>query len=191
MIMRSTLFIVPAVLLSTACEPRGDVRSDDPNRPAVVQAPPIILPHDTATPDTMPAYRDRMAAALAELMPEYSFLAAMAVFGDRMAVAAMHAPDAVVQLGDSTFHGPVAVADARIAYFRRSSVKEMVRQSVALNAIDSTYRDSGVYLMVSHRPGASPVEQRGTYVTTWIRRPSDPKWVVRRDHLMPDVPKRR
>jgi acyl-CoA hydrolase len=191
MMIRSLLIAGSAVALTVSCRPAADATPDDPNRPAVVQGPPIILPSDTAKPDTMPAYRDRMSAALAELLPEYSFVTAMTVFGDRLALASQHTADAEVQFGDSTFRGSIVAADARISYFRRSSIKDMVRQSIALNAIDSVYRDSGVYLMVGQRQGGTPVEQRGTYVTTWIRRSADPKWVIRRDHLIPDVSKRR
>jgi hypothetical protein len=177
-------------VFATACSTAKDsaeLAKSDPNRPAVIQAPPIILPSDTAKPDTMPAYRAKMEAASSELLAEYSVMAAASVIGDRRTLGSALAPDAVVRLADTTFTGRDAIISGLMDFALRSSLRETLRQSRALNAIGTTYTDSGTYIMISRRGIAKPVEQRGTYVATWkLLEGSNIKWQLVRDELTPD-----
>jgi len=169
-----------------ACTKPEDARKTDPNLPAIVQAPPIILPSDTARPDTMPEYRDRMEAARPELMREYSVMAAAAVFGDRPMLSSIYSPAVTLRLGDSTHTGRAAATVAVINFFQRSGIVELIRQSDTLNAIDSVYTDSGNYLMVAKRPGAAESHERGRYVAKWRLMPRGPRWSLLSDELTPD-----
>lgn len=190
--MRNTIAICAVALLSAACSESknvADASKADPNTPAVIQAPPIILPSDTAKVDTMPAYRDRMSAALSEINPEYSLLTATAVLGDRRMLAATLAPDVTMRLADTTFTGRDAAVFGFTDFMLRNSVKDLLRQSRVLNAIGPTYTDSGQYLMVSQRGVGKPVEQRGTYVSVWTRsEKAERRWHLLRDELTPDPP---
>ncbi|MDA1080568.1 MAG: hypothetical protein O2973_02655 [Gemmatimonadetes bacterium] len=198
--MRSavTLGTLCVVAVITACTSREDAanaanaanaaRKVDPNLPAVVQGPPIIIPSDTARPDTMPDYRQRMSDAARELIPQYSVLGAAAVFGDRRMLVSIYSPGAMLRLGDSTFTGGVRAAAALVDLFRRSSVNEMVRQSRSTNAIDSVYTDSGAYLMASKRGGGETALERGTFVSKWRKLAKDPGWALEYDEITPDPP---
>lgn len=174
-----------------ACTNPDDARKTDPNLPAVVQAPPIILPSDTARPDTMPEYRERMEAAQRELIPQYAVIGAAGVFGDRRMLASIYAPSATLRLGDSTYSGGTPVVTALADFFRRSAITDMVRQSESTNAVDSVYTDSGSYLMVSKRPGTAESHERGRYVAKWRLLPRDPRWSLLSDELTPDPPAKR
>lgn len=183
----SHLFVASGFAL-VACSPGTDAAKTDPNRPAVVQAPPVVLPSDTAKPDTMPAYRERMEAAQRELATDYAMISATAILQDARTLAGEYAPDAVLKLGGSTYTGQAQVVNALIEFMRRSSVKDLQRRSYSLNAVDSVYTDSGVYAMLSQRTGGAPVEERGTYVSVWRLRSGTPRWELRRDEIMPAAP---
>jgi len=184
------LIVVSAVALA-ACSPGSDEAKTDPNRPAVVQAPPVVLPSDTMKPDTMPAYRERMAAVQRELASEYALISATAILGDLRTLATEYAQGAVLKLGDSTYTGRTQVADALTDFMRRASVKDMQRQSYVLTTVDSVYTDSGVYAVLAQRAGGKPAEERGTYVSVWRMLPGTRRWELRRDELTPAPPAKR
>lgn len=187
----STCLSIVCLVTLAACTNADDARKVDPNLPAVVHGPPIILPSDTARPDTMPEYRERMEAAQRELIPQYSVLGAAAVFGDRRMLASIYSPGATLRLSDSTYTGGTSVVTALADFFRRSAITDMVRQSNATNAVDSIYTDSGSYLLVSKRAGAAESLERGQYVAKWRLLPRDPRWLLLSDELTPDSPTKR
>jgi hypothetical protein len=125
-----------------------------------------------------------------ELAVEYSLIGATAVLGDRRMLALEYAADAVLKLNDSTYSGRLQVVNAWVEFMRRSSVKEMVRQSQNLDARDSVYTDVGVYGMLSQRVGGKPIEQRGTYRSVWHLRSGTPRWELQRDEIIPDSRRR-
>lgn len=190
--MRNVFATCAITLLATACgEPRAvaETSNTDPNKPAVIQVPPVILPSDTATPDTMPAYMEKIASAKSEIMPEYSLITAAAVLGDQRTLATQLAPDVVIKMAGVTLTGRDPAVAGLVEFARRNSLREILRQSHVLNAIGSTFTDSGAYLMVAQRGIAKPVEQRGTYVSVWRQGSgSEPKWQMVRDELTPDAP---
>ena len=177
--------------LVLACTSTEDARKVDPNLPAVVQAPPLVLPGDTMRTDTVPAYRERMAVAIGEIYREYGVLQAAAVLGDRRMLAAIYSTDATLRIGDSTYTGSVSLVNAMAGFFSRASVTDMTRQSRAINAVDSVYTDSGSYVMVSKRAGGRETSEQGTYVSKWRLRPTSPRWVLQHDELTPAAAKKR
>lgn len=186
--IRAAVVVVALVVVAlavAACTGSADAEKADPNRPAVVQVPPPILPSDTAQPDTMPEHLQRMADAKAELSPLYSMMAAMAIMGDRRTLSTDLAPDVVIRLGDSTYTGRVAATNALVAFMRRASISDMGRSSRVLSAVGSVYTDSGEYGMLSRREGGTPVEQRGNYVSVWTRYAMPQRWELQRDELIP------
>jgi hypothetical protein len=158
----------------------------DPSRPAVVKAPPVILPSDTAKPDTMASHMERMARLSRELAEPYALIAFGAVNGDRRLLSTIYAPDAVFVLGDSAHRGLASVVDAVIAVGRQTGLADWTRQSRVLTGhSDSTYVDSGFYVMRARRQGGPSRESRGTYVATWRHLGGPTPWVLLRDELKP------
>jgi hypothetical protein len=194
--MRKAIVISAVAVMATACaEPKAvaDASRADPNKPAVLQYPPVILPSDTAKPDTMPEYMEKIARAKSEILPEYSLITAASVMGDRRTLGAELADDVVIKMAGVTLSGRDSAVAGLVLFARRNSLREILRQSHSLNAIGTTYTDSGAYLMVAQRGVAKPVEQRGTYVTVWRRGSgTEPKWQMVSDELTPDpAPKKR
>ncbi len=190
--MRNVFALCAVALLGAGCSTPKDAAEAakaDPNKPAVIQAPPIILPSDTAKPDTMPAYRARMDEAVSDHRAEYSVMGAASALGDRRTLSSMFAADAVVRLGDTTFTGRDAIVTGLVDFALRTSLREAHRFSRTLNAIGTTYTDSGTYVLISRRGIAKPTEQRGTYVTVWNRTDGAAlRWQIMRDELTPDAP---
>lgn len=177
-----------AALAAAACGKAGSGSpANDPERPAVVKAPPIVLPSDTAHPDTMPAHRERMEELKHQINEWHGFAGSMAVFGDRKALVSFYAPDATVRIDGTTFSGAQQVANGIVDLARRSAMREFLRAPRTVNATDSVAVDSGVYGILSQRDGGPKREERGTYVTTW-KRTGDPQqpWVILHDVLTPD-----
>ncbi len=190
--MRNTIAICAIALLSAACsesKTAADASKADPNKPAVIQAPPVVLHSDTAKPDTMPAYRARMEAAAGDLRAEHSILITAAMLNDRRMVGSMLAPNAVVRLSDTTISGRDAVVNGLVDFALRTSLRDMQRYSRAIHAAGTTYTDSGAYVLTSQRGIAKPREERGTYVSVWDRGDgSEARWQLLRDELTPDPP---
>jgi len=187
-VMSRTRMSMVCLAAIAACTSQDDARKVDPNIPAVVQAPPIILPSDTAKPDTMPAYQARMKSARIELLPEYGFITAGAAFGDYGMLASIYSPDATLSVGDSTYVGGTRIAAALVDFFRRYSVSDLTRQPGTVNAVDSVYTDSGRYEIVSKRGIQPAVTERGGYVAKWRLLPRDPRWSLLSDEFTPDSP---
>lgn len=188
--MRNVFAICAVAVLSTACsesKTAADASKADPNKPAVIQVPPVVLTSDTAKPDTMPAHRARMEAAAGDLRAEYSIMITAAMMNDRRMVGSMVAPNAVVRLADTTLTGRDAIVNGLVDFTLRTSLRDMQRYSRAIHAAGTTYTDSGSYVLTSQRGIAKPREERGTYVSVWNRGDgSEARWQMLRDELTPD-----
>jgi hypothetical protein len=166
---------------------RSDAPASDPDRPAVVVGPRVVLPSDTAHPDTMPAYRERMEDLKRRVSEWHGFVGAMVVFGDRKVLLSYYAPSATVRIADTTLTGAQQIANGLVDLGRRTSIREFLRAPYRVHATDSVAVDSGTYGILMQREGGPRREERGTYVTTWHRtaNPQQP-WVILRDVLKPD-----
>ena len=162
----------------------------DPNAPAVVQLPPVILPSDTAKPDTTERVRQRLAEATSALGQNYAVLGTAIVFGDRRMIASQYAPDAVLRMPGATHTGSVAIANTLAALGPPKSLKEFKRTSQGTRIADSTVADSGDFVAISKRAGADSLVERGTYVTTWRIHPPPMTWVIKTDELRPRATRR-
>lgn len=186
-IARGLVALAAGTLAVAGCKARdSDSAAADPSRPAVVKAPPVVLPSDTAKPDTMPDHIQRMADLSRQLAEPYALIAFGAVNADRRLLTSFYGPEAVFALGDSTYKGMTAVVDALIDMGRRTGLADWSRQSWILTGHpDSIYVDSGAYVMQARRPGGTARESRGTYVATWRHLGGPTPWVLLRDELKP------
>jgi hypothetical protein len=174
--------------LANACTPKADQRSaaKDPNTPAVVQAPSVVLASDTAKKDTTPSAVVTMDGAKRVLASNFAVLGAAIAFGDRQMIGANFAPDAEVVTPDTTYKGLVAIANGLGRLGRANSLRDFQRRSVTMKIVDSTVIDSGVYVVLTKRPGADSVLERGRYATTWRIHPPPGEWLITHDRLYRD-----
>ncbi|HVZ49639.1 MAG TPA: hypothetical protein VG916_12720 [Gemmatimonadaceae bacterium] len=171
---------------------REDTRPADPARPAIVKAPPVVLPSDTAKPDTMEAHRLRMGALTPQILNTYTIVTGGMAFRNPRLLASVYAPNAELVLGDSTYRGSKAIADGLIAMGRRISVSDWGRQSRVLSSLpDSIYVDSGTYVLRGAGPGNSPREEFGNYVARWRHVGGPAPWVLLRDEIKPFPPSKK
>lgn len=181
---RSQRAVALLALVGVAAACGAEQAKNDPNRPAVVEAPPIVLPSDTAKVDSMPAFRERVAQLTAELAREYALLGAAMVLDDRRMIAAPYADGAILTIGDSSYTGKTAISFALADFARRNSLKDMTRTTRAIATVDSTVVDSGSYIVRGQRPGGALEQSTGRYIAVWLHH-ADNQWVLRRDSIMP------
>jgi hypothetical protein len=188
--MKWSALVCVGLLTLAACGGEKSGTAKNPDKPAVVVAPPIVLPSDTARPDTTAETQQKLDKAGRELNAEYALLGAAAVFGDLPTVATFYANDATLWLGDSTYVGKTRISTALATFMKRASVKEIVRRSVKMTVSDSVYADSGIYGMLSQRPGGNRVDERGTFVTEWVFGGSPKRWTIRKDDIRKPAPQK-
>lgn len=182
----SVFACIGLLVVGAACGPRGDLSQADPNRPAVVKAPALILPSDTMKPDTMTPHRERMELVSRELLGQYGLVAFSLVNADRRLLASIYDTSIVLAIGDSTWRGRLPVISALTQLARSISMKEFSRASHHVESIGDTYLDSGSYVIVAQRAGAKVAQQSGTYVSRWRLQPNaDVRWVLLEDRLSP------
>jgi hypothetical protein len=157
--------------------------ADAADAPAVVKLPPLVLPSDTTKPDTMQARAEKVQAARTVLAQNYALLGAAIVFGDRRTIASMYAPEAILATPDSTYRGPVGIANALAAIGPPKSLRDFRRTSLTFRLVDSTVVDSGTYVAVSARKGADSVVERGSYLARWRMHPPPMNWALTNDRL--------
>jgi hypothetical protein len=190
--IRRALALPMLCVLVAACGRKAQpAKASDPNAPAVVKLPLPVLASDTAKPDTMQSHLEKTNAALAELLTNYSVLGTAVVLGDRRMIGMQYAPDAVLVTPDSTYRGLVAVANALAELSSSRSLRAFRRRSLALKIVDSTVIDSGSYTLISKRPGADSLLERGVYIANWRMHPPPLVWVIKKEEMRPSAPKRK
>lgn len=179
--------VLPILCFSlAACDRKAEpAKAADPNAPAVVKLPLPILYPDTAKPDTMESHIERTNAAQSELLTNYAVLGTAVVLGDRRMIAMQYAPDAVLVTSESTYSGPVAIANALAALASSRSLRAFSRRSLDVRIIDSSVVDSGTYKLISKRRGADSILETGSYVAKWRIRPPPLVWMIKGEELRP------
>ena len=174
---------MPLVCLAiAACERQAPKpRAADPNAPAVVRVAPPVLPGDTAKPPKPPLVPDDVV--MRSLAVQYSLLGAAVVLGDRRLVAREYAPDATLVTPDTSLKGYEAIANRLVRLGSSRSLRDFRRASTKFAIVDSTVVDSGAYVMISKRPGADSVFEKGSYATVWRIHPAPMTWSIISDHL--------
>ena len=173
-------------LLALACTaPKSDKASSlkDPGAPAVIQAPPVILPADTTKRPSAGSPAVQLDAARQTIATNYAVLGAAIAFGDRRMIGTSYAPDAEVVTPGRQFKGLNAIVSGLASLGVGKSLKEFQRRSLITTIVDSTVVDSGTYVMLIKRVGADTAFERGRYATTWRIVPPPHDWVIVSDHL--------
>jgi hypothetical protein len=177
-----TLLIVPIALIACG-KPDARANAADPNAPAVVKAPPPILPADTAKKPPPPPLipDDEVRTKLGSL---YALAGAGLSFVDPKLIVAAYAPTARLTTPNGTFTGTQAILKEYQSFGMDGSVKDFQRQSAKATIVDSTVVDSGVYAVTRQRGGAKTMEM-GAYAAEWRIQPAPLDWVMTKDHLYP------
>ena len=186
--MRSALrrgMALPILCLAiTACGKRDAApNAADPNAPAVVKAPPPVLPSDTARkPPPPPVVAEDIARNMVSRL--YALAGAGLSMMDPKLITAAYSPNAELTTPNGKVTGTAAIVKEYQSFGMDGSVKEFNRQSARLKIVDSTVIDSGTYYVKrqSSRSGTVTLEQ-GAYAAEWriLAPPMD--WVITKDHL--------
>jgi hypothetical protein len=188
---RGMALSVVALIGVAACgKPRADANATDPNLPAVVKVPPVVLASDTAQ---KPVHVDSAATwqeARSTVNRNYAVLGAAFTYGDPMLLLSSYAPTAVLTTPNGSFTGHQAILKEFRGFGMDGSVKVFTRQSQVLKVVDSTVLDSGIYTFVRKRGGADSTVTRGTYATVWQIVPPPKDWVITKDRLYPVMKKK-
>ncbi len=179
-------FILPIAIIACG-KPDARANAADPNAPAVVKAPPPILPADTAKKPPPPPLipDDEVRTKLGTL---YALAGAGLSFVDPKLIRAAYAPDAQLTTPNGTFTGVQAILKEYQSFGMDGSVKDFQRQSAKAKIIDSTVVDSGLYRVTRQRGGAKTTEV-GAYAANWRIHPAPMDWVMTKDHLYPATKK--
>ena len=160
----------------------------DPNTPAVVKVPPVILQSDTARPETVPVVS--MQDARLTLSRDYALLGAGLAFVDPRLIQGAYSPTAEFTTPNGKFTGNAEILKEYQSFGMDGSVKDFQRVSAAMKVVDSTVVDSGTYTVLRKRtPGDSTVEH-GVHASIWRIHPAPMAWVMTRDRLYPAARKK-
>jgi hypothetical protein len=170
-------------LAIAACgKPDAHAGSADANSPAVVKAPPPLLPADTAKKFVPPVVEDdQLRMQLSRL---YALAGAGLSFVDPKLITGAYAPAAVLTTPNGTFTGTQAILKEYQSFGMDGSVKDFQRQPGKTKLVDSTVVDSGVYAVTRQRGGATTTEI-GAYAAEWRIHAPPMDWVMTKDHLYP------
>jgi hypothetical protein len=163
---------------------KPDAKASDPNTPAVVKAPPVVLPSDTAKKAVPPVVTED--EALRHLLADYSLLAMAISLGDRKLIAQKYAAGGRVITADTTFVGSDAISNGLGRLGFKNSLRDFQRSPRVTKVVDSTVVDSGTYAMISKRPGTESLIERGSYASVWRIKPAPLDWFMTEDHLIRD-----
>jgi hypothetical protein len=182
---------VVTLIGAVACgRPGASANASDPNTPAVVKVPPVVLQSDTAR---IPVHVDSAATwqeARSTVSRDYAVLGAAFTYADPKLLLSSYSPTAVLTTPNGTFTGHDAILKEFRGFGMDGSVKAFTRQSQVLKVVDSTVADSGIYTFVRKRNGADSTVTRGTYATVWQIIPPPKDWVITRDRLYPATKKK-
>ncbi len=164
----------------------------DPNapalEPAVISVPSTVrlsvsAPAETRKSTIIPS---DPAQRMIPVSQGYSLAAATMVFQDAKMLGQLYHVGAVLRTPDSTVSGSTAVVRQLLTLARTKSLAEFERTSQGIRIIDdSTFVDSGTYVMVLTRSPKDSVRERGKYAAMWRARTDITKWVILEDHIQP------
>jgi hypothetical protein len=182
-------FLIVSIVAAACGGSQERSAAADPSKAAVVQAPPVILPADTAKPDTSQSLRDRSMSAQSQFSTGYALMTAGMILGDRQLLTSiMHSSIMfVTPVGKST--GVNAAVNSAIVLAQRMSLKDLTRQPGVIGFLaDSVVTDSGTYTMTIQRPGMPAAAETGPYATSWRIAPLGEDWKILSDHLYVSKP---
>lgn len=176
---------LPILCLAVAACAKRDARPNaaDPNTPAVVTAPPPVLPGDTVRKVVPPVTSLQIAAMT--LARAYALLGGAFAFVDPKLIVASYEPTAELTTPNGTFTGHAAIVKEFQSFGMDGSVREFSRRSLARKIVDSTVVDSGIYTVVRARSRAASTTEHGAYASVWRVHAPPADWVMTRDHLYP------
>ncbi|MFI5244186.1 MAG: nuclear transport factor 2 family protein [Gemmatimonadales bacterium] len=180
--------VILCLAIIACSKPDARANAADPNTPAVVKAPPPVLPGDTIRKQPEPVVSTEEARNI--VSRNYALLGAAFAFVDPKLVNAAYAPTAELTTPNGTFTGQAAILKEYQSFGMDGSVKEFTRQSAVLQIVDSTVVDSGAYTVVRKREGADSTVVRGAYASVWRIHPPPMEWVMTKDHLYPATKKK-
>jgi len=177
-------------LIVTACG-KQDARANanDPNAPAVVKAPPVVLASDTAKKEIPPIVSDQ--DALLTISRNYALAGSGLVMGDLKLILSAYAPGAEFITPNGKFSGTAAILKEWTGLNVGGSVKDFVRQSARRQVVDSTVLDSGTFFVTRKKGPGEPVTEQGAYSAVWRIQAPPLEWVMTKDHLYPASKKKR
>lgn len=167
-------------LIVTACG-KKDARANanDPNAPAVVKAPPVVLTSDTAKKVVEPVVAQDVATNM--VSRNYALAGAAFAMLDPKLINAEYDPEATVTTPNGTFTGMTAILKEFKSFGMDGTVQQFNRQSLVLKVVDSTVIDSGYYQVIRKTARADTTVERGAYAAEWRIHPVD--WLMTKDHL--------
>jgi hypothetical protein len=77
----------------------------------------------------------------------------------------------------------VAIANGLANLGPAKSLRDFRRRSLVTRIVDSTVIDSGTYVILTKRPGADSLFERGRYATVWRIHAPPMNWLIMHDHL--------
>lgn len=167
-------------LIVSACSKPG-ANAADPNTPAVVKAPPVVLASDTAKKVPEPVVDKDVAINM--VSRNYALAGAGLSMMDPKLVTGAYAPTAELTTPNGKFTGQTAILKEFQSFGMDGSVKEFSRQSVMLKVVDSTVVDSGYYQVTRKTARTDTTVERGAYAAVWRIHPAPMDWVMTEDHL--------
>jgi hypothetical protein len=182
--------IAVLIVASAGCAGNGEPgATSDQSKPAVVQTPAVILPSDTAKPDTSAALGQRTSQASHLMAIGYGFVSTGMVFMDAKVAGSVFEPTATFITPELRATGSEPIGRALAGLGRRMGVKEMKRGTLGMRFLpDSVVADSGIYTIVAQREGQAATRQSGAYATMWRMKPLGTDWLIMQDRLYPPKP---
>jgi hypothetical protein len=179
---------IVALLLGAAaagCSGEKPASSEnDPNTPAVVGAPPVVLTSDTLRPDTTADTQIKIASVKLDLTAEYAILGLATIKGDRAMISQYYLPDGVLRIGVNEFAGTQKVVEGWLLLARRGALTEIERRPGKIVWVGDVYTDSGTYTLRSNGENGKVREEKGRFVAMWQFAGMPAHWTMKSDHLM-------
>jgi len=175
-------FPLAALALAMACGTTKDA-TKDAAKDTTTGRISMAAPPATIRPTVLTDEEQMLIAA-----QTFGIVGAASVRADRQMLTQLYKVDAVLFVGDSAIRGSGAIATAMASVGNANSLRDFSRTSTGRALRDGTVLvDSGSYVMVSKRPGADSLVERGRYRTELIRGGPDGRtFVIQFDSLVPD-----
>jgi hypothetical protein len=169
------------LIISACSKPDARANAADPNAPAVVKAPPVVLPSDTAKKVPEPVVDQQTAINV--VSRNYALAGAGLSMMDPKLILGAYSPTAELVTPNGKFTGQTAIVKEFQSFGMDGSVREFNRQSLVLKVVDSTVADSGYYQVTRKTARADTTVERGAYAAVWRIHPPPMEWVMTEDHL--------